>query len=44
MKKTTYSEELLSSRDDMSNYDCSSERVDDVFVIWMKDEAALHFA
>lgn len=33
------SEELLSSRDDVSNHDCGSEREQDVLVVWMKDQS-----
>ena len=40
----TYSEELLSSRDNVSNDNCCAERIDDVLVVWVKDETIVHLA
>jgi hypothetical protein len=44
MKWSTYSEELLGSRDDVSHDDGSAEGVDDVLVIGVKDESILDLA
>ena len=35
----TYSEELLSSRDNVSNDNCCAEGIDDVLVVGMKGES-----
>jgi hypothetical protein len=35
----TYSEELLSSRDNVSNDNCCAERIDDVLVVGMQGES-----
>jgi len=40
----TYPEELLSSGDDVSDDDGCAERVDDVLVVWVKDEATVDLA
>lgn len=42
--KDTYSEELLGSGDDVSDNDCSAERVDDVLVVGVEDQTVVHLA
>jgi len=36
------SEELLSSCDDVSDHNSSSEREEHVLIVWMQDESAVH--
>ena len=38
-QNNTYSEELLSSRDNVSNDNCCAEGIDDVLVVGMKGES-----
>lgn len=40
----TYPEELLSSRNDMSHHEGGSQRIDDVLIVGVEDEAAVNFA
>jgi hypothetical protein len=40
----TYPEELLSSGDDVSDNDGSAEGIDDVLIVWVKDEAIVDLA
>jgi hypothetical protein len=41
---STYPEELLSSRNDVSNDDRCAERIDDVLVVGVKDQTVDHLA
>jgi hypothetical protein len=40
----TYPEELLGSRNDVSNDDRCTKWIDDVLVVWVKDESADNLA
>ncbi len=40
----TYPEELLSSRDNVSDDDGGAEGVNDVLIVGMKDETSVHLA
>ncbi len=40
----TYPEELLSSRNDVSNDDRCAKWIDDVLVVWVKDKSADNLA
>ena len=43
-QNNTYSEELLSSRDNVSNDNCCAEGIDDVLVVRVEDESAHNLA
>lgn len=43
-QNNTYSEELLSSRDNVSNDNCCSEGIDDVLVVGMQGESVNNLA